>query len=93
MPEIYQGFSDDQIVTDMMNSAKQGIRSYAWAISETATPELRDVLTQQLTAAIRAHETISNFVMKKGLYHAYNPQEQIQMDIKNAQQVLNMPSQ
>lgn len=90
MPATSGGFTDQEILMDMMNSSKQGIRNYAWAISETATPELRNVLTQQLNTAIRTHETISNFVMKKGLYHAYNPQEQIQMDIQNAQQVLNI---
>ncbi|MGE5396250.1 MAG: spore coat protein [Chitinophagales bacterium] len=93
MPDISRGFTDQHIIMDLMNSAKQGIRSYAWAISETATPELRNVLTQQLADAIRMHEEVTNFAMMKGLYHAYNTQEQIQMDMQNVQQVLNMPSQ
>lgn len=92
--EMGPGFRlDQQILMDLLNSAKQGIKYYAWAISETATPEVRNILTQQLNTAIQTHETVTNFAMKKGLYHAYNPQEQMQMDIQNAHRVLNMPTQ
>ncbi|MGZ4159846.1 MAG: spore coat protein, partial [Neobacillus sp.] len=44
------GITDQIIATDYLVSAKSAVRNYAAAITETATPELKEVLREQLTA-------------------------------------------
>ena len=82
--------TEQVIATDFLISAKAGVRNYAMAISETATPEVREVLRRHLDIAIGTHEKIANYMMKKGYYHANNPQEQIRVDMKAADTVMNI---
>ncbi|MDS1030585.1 spore coat protein [Bacillota bacterium LX-D] len=82
--------TEQVIATDFLISAKAGVRNYAAALSETATPEVREVLRRQLNAAIETHEKITNYMIDKGYYHVLNPQEQIQVDMKAADTVLNI---
>ncbi|WAH39458.1 spore coat protein [Alicyclobacillus dauci] len=84
------GMTDQVVATDLLISAKTGVRNYAIALTETASDEVRTVLEQHLQDAIRTHEQITAYMMKQGWYHAYNAPEQIQLDIENAQTALNM---
>ncbi|MCX8130958.1 MAG: spore coat protein [Clostridia bacterium] len=85
--------TEQVIATDFLLASKTAIKSYAMALSETASPQVRDVLRRQLDVAIGTHERITNYMMDKGYYHAYNPQEQIRVDMKAADNVLNMQQQ
>lgn len=78
------------IATDFLMAAKSGVWNYAVAISETATPEVREVLRRHLDNAIDTHEKILNFMVEKGYYNVYDPQEQLKMDITNADTVLSL---
>lgn len=82
--------TEQVIATDFLISAKAGVRNYAMAISETATPEVREVLRRHLNAAIDMHEKIANYMMSKGYYHVQDPQEQIKVDVKAADTVLSI---
>lgn len=82
--------TDQVIAMDFLNSAKTGARNYVAAITETATPEVEAVFRQQLEEEIVMHEKISNLMMNKGWYHAYEENEQIRLDLTNAQTALNM---
>lgn len=82
--------TEQVIATDFLISAKAGVRNYAMAISETATPEVREVLRRHLDVAIDTHERITNYMMKKGYYHVTNPQEQLMVDTQAADTVLNI---
>lgn len=82
--------TEQVIATDFLISAKAGVRNYAMAISETTTPEVRDILRRHLDTAIDTHEKLLRFMVNKGYYHIYNPQEQIQADIKAANTVLQI---
>ncbi|MCX7747719.1 MAG: spore coat protein [Clostridia bacterium] len=84
--------SDQLIAADFLNAAKAGIKNYSWALSETATPEVRDTLRRQLDTAISTHERITNYMLDKGYYHAYDPSEQIKLDMKAAETAMNLPS-
>lgn len=81
------------IATDFLLSSKTSIRNCALALSEAASPEVRDVLRRQLDDAISTHERISNYMMNKGYYHAYNPQEQIRVDMQSVETVMGLQSQ
>ena len=83
------GMTDQVIATDFLISSKSGIRNIAFSITETATPELRVALKEQLRVAVDTHEGISNYMVSKGYYHPYNLSEQLQVDLKIAKTVRN----
>ncbi|BCJ87564.1 spore coat protein [Effusibacillus dendaii] len=82
--------TDQVIATDLLIAAKTGVRNCAAAVTEAATPEVRSVLRNQLKEAIELHEEITQFMMSRGWYHPYNPNEQIQLDLTNAETALNV---
>ena len=84
------GMSDQVIATDFLVSAKSGVQNYAVAITETTSPQVRTILRSQLNDAIATHEVISNFMMKKGFYHAYDMHEQYKIDMKTTDTALNL---
>jgi similar to spore coat protein len=84
--------TEQVIATDFLISAKAGVRNYAMAISETATPEVKEVLRRHLDTAIDTHERIADYMMKKGYYHVNNPIEQLRVDMKAADTVIKIQS-
>lgn len=87
------GAMNDQVVaSDLLIAAKSGIKNYAAALSEAATPEVRNVLCDQLSKAVNLHEQIFNYMRDNGYYNAYDPDQQIQMDVQNADKALNLPN-
>ncbi|WP_055105735.1 spore coat protein [Paenibacillus ihumii] len=87
------GAMTDQVVaSDLLIAAKSGIKNYAAALSEAATPEVRNVLCDQLSKAVNLHEQIFNYMRDNGYYNAYDPDQQIQMDVQNADKALNLPN-
>lgn len=73
--------SDQVIATDFLVSAKSGLQNYAVAITETTTPQLRAILINQLNDIINTHEAISNYMMNKGYYNAFDLEEQCRVDM------------
>ncbi|WP_151736451.1 spore coat protein ['Paenibacillus yunnanensis' Narsing Rao et al. 2020] len=84
--------TDDVIAMDLLMNAKSSVRNYAMAVTECATPEIKDILMKQLGEAIHSHEKITDYMMRRGLYHPYHIPEQIQLDLKNIQTAANIPS-
>ena len=82
--------TDKVIATDFLTAAKTGIRNYALALSETASPNVRTVLKKQLDQAITTHEQITNLMINRGWYRAYGINEQIRLDMQNADTALNL---
>lgn len=83
--------TDEMIASDLLISAKSGVRNYAMAVTECATPEIKAVLTKQLEEAIDLHEMISSHMMKRGYYKPFHMDEQIGHDLQNIQTALNIP--
>ncbi|RJS59045.1 spore coat protein [Bacillus sp. PK3_68] len=84
------GMTDQVIATDFLISAKEGVRNLAVTLTETATPELRSTLREQLRTAIETHKNISNYMINKGYYHPGKLNEQLQVDFQAAQAAINM---
>ncbi|MGG7621864.1 spore coat protein [Bacillus coreaensis] len=82
--------TEQVIATDLLMAAKSAIKNYAIAISECATPELRQALTEQLNDTIRSHEQITNYMINKGYYHPVDVLEQLRLDQQAAQTALNL---
>lgn len=74
----------------MLISAKSGVHNYAVAITESATPELRAALKEQLFAAIDTHEDVSNYIVAKGFYFPHNLGEQLTVDLTATDTALNL---
>lgn len=82
--------SDQTIASDLLIGSKTGVRNLAYAITETASPQLREVLKRHLNDAITSHEKITNYMMNQNWYPAYNVDQLIQMDLQTAQNIINM---
>lgn len=81
---------DLAIATDLLLSAKSGVRTYAVALTETATPEVRKVLKKQLNETIELHEKIAQYMIDNEMYHAYDVEEQVNLDLKKADKALDL---
>lgn len=68
---------------------KCGVHNYAVAITETATPALRDVLKKQLMRSIDIHAKTFNYLETKNLYPAYDLEQMLENDAKLANEALN----
>ncbi|WP_047152824.1 spore coat protein [Aneurinibacillus tyrosinisolvens] len=77
--------ADSAIALDFLMAAKNGVRNCAIALTETATPEARTIVRNQLEQALVLHEEISELMMSKGWLHPYNVNEQFKLDLKSAQ--------
>lgn len=84
--------TDQVIATDLLNSAKAGVKMYAVAATESATPELKATFIKHLNEAIDTHEKVTAYMIERGFYHPYNPAEQLQLDQQTVQTALNIPS-
>ncbi|WP_042353789.1 spore coat protein [Bacillus rubiinfantis] len=82
--------ADSAFAMDFLITVKSGIRNYGFAITETASPELRRILQRQLEAAIDLHTEISNLMIKKGWLHPHNPKEQFPVDLKAAETAIQI---
>ncbi|MGM1022946.1 MAG: spore coat protein [Bacillota bacterium] len=85
------GMTDQVIASDLLIAAKSGIKNYALALTESTSSEVRNVLCDQLSKAVNLHEQIFNYMKNNGYYNAYDPEQQIQMDIQNADKALSLP--
>ncbi|HAQ07929.1 MAG TPA: spore coat protein [Bacillus bacterium] len=84
------GLTEQVIATDFLISAKSGVRNLSFAITEVATPELREAFREQLRAAVESHENITNYMIARGFYHPHNMSDQIQVDIDTANTALDL---
>jgi similar to spore coat protein len=87
------GMTDQVIATDLLLSAKSGIKNYALALTETTTPEVREALKGQLDSAIESHDQITRYMVSKGFYHPGNMSEQLAVDMQATQTALSLPPQ
>ena len=82
------GEDKDQIIaTELLITAKSAVRTYAVALTETATPEVRDVLKRQLNQAIDQHAKIADYMLEKNMYHAHDLDKQLKLDKKKVKTV------
>lgn len=82
--------TDQVIATDFLIAAKNGVINYSMALTETTSPKVRAVLKTQLRHAIATHGTITNYMLKKGYYQAYDLKEQYEIDMKVTETALTL---
>ncbi|WP_276354945.1 spore coat protein [Cohnella caldifontis] len=74
----------------LLGYAKTAVKNYANAITETATPALRDTFQAHLQRAIGLHAKAFGFMLERGFYPAYDLNQLLAGDLKNAQAALGM---
>ncbi|GER70668.1 spore coat protein F [Weizmannia acidilactici] len=75
---------------ELLSASKSAVRNYAIAITETATPALRNVLIRHLNSAIDWHARVFNYMHEHGMYQAYNLSQLLNNDVRNANRALQM---
>jgi len=75
---------------ELLSASKSAVRNYAIAITETATPALRNVLIRHLNSAINWHTRVFHYMYEHGLYPAYNLSQLLNNDVRNANRALRM---
>lgn len=81
--------NDKNIALDMLITSKASIGTLAKASVEAVNPQLRQMLSCQLTNAVNEHFRLSDIAINKQWYNAnLNPEQQIQQDMQEAQ---NLP--
>ncbi|WP_280754597.1 spore coat protein [Paenibacillus sp. LBL] len=93
-PTGTRSLSDSELTAfyagQLLGYAKSSILGYASAITETATPSLKETFHKQMHRAIELHTKIFNYMLERGLYPAYNLKELLENDVKNANKALGM---
>lgn len=79
------GMKDQVIASDFLVSAKAKVIYTSLALTESATPELRQELENQLFQALDTHEAISEYMIDNGYYHPHQPNEQLKVDLEIAE--------
>jgi spore coat protein F len=93
VPRIHMDSKDPEklfYAGDLLTFLKAGVRNFAVAITETATPQLREVLAKQLQAAVNAHARIYNYMYQRGYYPSYNLEELLSNDVMMANKAMEM---
>ncbi len=85
-----KNMTEQVIATDLLLGSKAAIQNYAVALTETVTPEVKETLHRQLDCAIENHEKITNYMISKGYYNVYNPQEQSKIDMTASDKVMSL---
>jgi similar to spore coat protein len=81
---------DKDLATELLMSSKNDIVLLSKAVTETANPQLRQILTNQLNACINEHFQLSDLANQKGWYNAFaSPGQQIKQDLQEAQNLMN----
>lgn len=76
VPEL----ADVTLASDFLIRAKQGVHNLAIALTETSTPEVREVLKAMLTQAISLHQETADLMISKKWFHPYELDEQYKLD-------------
>lgn len=75
---------------ELLGFAKTAVRNYSIAITETATPLLREVLSKQLEKAIETHAKVFSYMYKRSYYPSYDLKKLFEADVRNAEKALRM---
>jgi spore coat protein F len=75
----------------LLGFTKTSVRSYAIAITETATPALHETFNRHLQKAINLHYKVFTYMYRRGYYSSYDLTKLRMNDVKSAKKALNMP--
>ncbi|MBS3678898.1 spore coat protein [Ornithinibacillus massiliensis] len=81
---------DSAIAVDLLITVKELIRNYSIAITETASPEVRTTIQNQMEAAIDYQKEVVDLMMRKKWFLPYELEEQKKIDLIAAQNAVDI---
>ncbi|RFU67293.1 spore coat protein [Peribacillus saganii] len=84
VPEL----ADTTFAMDFLLRAKEGVRNIAVALTESASPDVRALLRNQLLQGIAMHQEITELMVSKKWFHPYELSEQYQLDQLSAKNTI-----
>lgn len=81
-------FDDAFYAAELLALSKQLVKGYAHAITETATPSLKDTFVRHLNKAVTCHTKVFNHMHQNGLYPAYHLDQLLEEDMNLAKDAL-----
>lgn len=75
---------------NLLGFFKSATRNYAAVITETATPSLREMFQRHLLTAINMHARVFNYMLERNYYPAYDLDQLLGADLRNAKAALSM---
>lgn len=84
VPEL----ADTTFAMDFLLRAKEGVRNTAVALTESASPEVRELLRNQLMQGIAMHQEITELMIGKKWFHPNELSEQYKLDQLSANNTL-----
>ncbi|WP_084185029.1 spore coat protein [Salinicoccus luteus] len=87
---------DELIATELLVSSKATVRAYAVALTETISPEVREILKRQLSQALNQHARIADYMIEREMYHPFDLEKQIKKDkkkVKKARKIVSESAQ
>jgi len=81
---------DSVIALDLLLTVKEGIRNYAVALTETASPEVRTTIRNQMEAALDYQTEVTQLMIEKKWFHPYDVSEQLALDLVAAQNAIDI---
>jgi spore coat protein F len=74
---------------NLLGFFKTATHNYAVVITETATPSLHEMFQRHLQTAIKMHFKVFNFMLERNYYPAYNLDQLLASDLRNAKTALS----
>ena len=87
---------DELIATELLVSSKATVRAYAVALTETISPEVREILKRQLSQALNQHARIADYMIEREMYHPFDLEKQVKKDkkkVKKARKIVSESAQ
>jgi spore coat protein CotF len=84
VPEL----ADTTLAMDLLLRSKEGVRNIAVALTESASPDVRTILRNQLMQGIAMHQEITELMVNKKWFHPYELSEQYKLDQLSANNTL-----
>ncbi|WP_405099708.1 spore coat protein [Oceanobacillus sp. FSL H7-0719] len=81
---------DSAIALDLLITVKEAVRNYSIALTESASPEVRTTIRNQMEAAIDYQTEVIDLMMRKKWFHPYDVSEQQMLDLKAAQNAIDI---
>ena len=89
---VFGAMPEQVIAVDCLISSKAGIKTYARALTECSTPELRQAIKKHLDAAIAYHESVLNYMSSKGYDDSWDSSHLANWDIQLADNAIKLQS-
>jgi spore coat protein CotF len=78
--------TEKEIAFDMLKDSKFTVTSLSGAAAETINPDLRNIIRSQLDTAVKEHFELSDMLIGKGWYPAFDsPKDQLSKENSESQ--------